>query len=55
MTTGVPAGVSRNSRFKIAFGTWMQPFEAARPTVQGRFVPWIATGPPCAHQVSTVE
>ena len=33
----------------------MQPFEAARPIVQGRFVPWIATGPPCAHHVSTFE
>jgi hypothetical protein len=33
----------------------MHPFEAARPIVHGLFVPWIATGPPSAHQVRTDE
>ena len=33
----------------------MQPFEAAWPIDHGSFVPWIATGPPCAQPVSTFE
>ncbi len=54
-TTGVPAGVSRQRRRRSAFATRMQPFETACPTRSGRFVPWIATGPPCTHPVSTSE
>ena len=33
----------------------MQPFETARPSRSGRFVPWIAIGPPCVQPVSTSE
>ena len=32
-----------------------QPCEAARPTDDGSFVPWMAIGPPCAHSCSTGE
>ena len=33
----------------------MQPFETAWPSRSGRFVPWIAIGPPCVQPVSTSE
>ena len=33
----------------------MHPFETAWPIDHGSFVPWIATGPPCAQPVSTGE
>ena len=33
----------------------MQPFETAAPISSGRFVPWIAIGPPCVQPVSTSE
>ena len=33
----------------------MQPFETAWPIDHGSFVPWIATGPPCAQPVRTFE
>ena len=55
MTTGVPAGVSANSRSSVAFGTRTQPWEAARPIDQGSFVPWMAIGPPSAQSVRTSE
>ena len=43
------------SRASVAFGSRMQPFETAWPIDHGSFVPWIATGPPCAQPVSTCE
>jgi hypothetical protein len=55
MSTGVPAGVAVKSRRKTGLCTRMQPFETGRPIDQGSFVPWIATGPPCTHPVSTGE
>ena len=33
----------------------MQPFDTRRPSSSGWFVPWIATGPPCAQPVCTSE
>src|SRR5207344_60285 len=55
IVTGVPAGVAANSRLSTRFCTRMQPFEAARPIDHGSFVPWIATGPPCAQFRRTFE
>src|SRR5437867_1152162 len=55
ITIGVPAGVRRKSLLIAAFGSRMQPWEAACPITQGSFVPWIPIGPPCAQSFSTGE
>jgi hypothetical protein len=37
--TGVPATAAANTFSSVAFGSLMQPFEAARPIDHGSFVP----------------
>ena len=57
-TRGLEAGIGvgyGHSFRSTALGTRMQPFETACPIDHGSFVPWIATGPPCAQPVNTGE
>ena len=52
-TTGVPGPTRPKRRRRSSLRTRMQPFETAPPISSGRFVPWIAIGPPCVQPVST--
>ena len=50
---GRPRADRSKSRRSSSLRTRMQPFETAPPISSGRFVPWIAIGPPCVQPVST--